>query len=71
MARLVSATPGGAKRQSEILRSAQNDSFYIRRRPPTVILSEAENPALPPSLPARPPTRCHSERSEESRSAPG
>jgi len=41
------ATPSGARRQSEILRCAQNDSSDTRRRPPTVILSEAKNLALP------------------------
>ena len=51
MARLVSATPAGARRQSEILRSAQNDSSDIRPRPPTVILSEAKNLALVPRNP--------------------
>jgi len=67
MARLVNAAPAEARRQSEILRSAQNDSSDIRRRPARVILREAKNLALRPRCQLG-PTHCHSERSEESRS---
>jgi hypothetical protein len=56
MARLVNAAPAEARRQSEILRSAQNDSSDIRRRPARVILREAKNLALRLRCQLGPPT---------------
>jgi len=56
MARVVGTTQAGARSRGEILRSAQNDSSDILRRPPRVILSGAKNLAMSFAAHSAPPS---------------